>query len=76
MSQKHLEYRILQLKMDNKGEVIFKNNLPVIVEKVPTERNHVMITPMDAEELNVSAHITKLWYELAPVEKPKRVKKQ
>ncbi len=55
---KYLEFKVISFKKDGTPD-----------KKEPTERDHVVITERDAHINNQMAVNTKLWYELAPVEK-------
>ena len=51
MDVKHNEFQV-QLKRDEKGKVIYHNNIPVIEKKEPTKRGHVRISEREAAWYN------------------------
>lgn len=59
--KKHLEWKVTEWEMKN-GE--FK-----ILRKELTKRGSVMISERDCNTNNFQTQFSKLWYELAPVEK-------
>lgn len=59
--KKHLEWKVTEWKIENGQFVMLRKEL--------TKRGYVMISERDCNTNNLQTQFTKLWYELAPVEK-------